>query len=370
MSHEKLFKYRIYFADSITMGSHSEKPETSNLAAWSPEPKADLVVGHAAMYEPGPKEMLVKNECIAFSPVDFKNQRFLLHPMPYPGILGSSFAGVVEKVGPDVSEFQPGDRVACNRASYAHDDLRFGAFQKYVLASVNESSKLDPRTSIQEGAAVIVNLSVSVAALSTYLGLSRPPLSGKGPSLGKKVLVYGGSSSCGGYAVKYATDAGYTVVTTSSPKNHDFVSSLGAAHVIDHTQTADKIVAELKANRPYDTIYDSIGLPPVTNILGEYLGEEGGNYCTLLPLLGPEKPLPSNVVRKFDSWSSALVDDTNRDLGEWYYKEYVPQGLVSGAIIPTRQIEVKGGLEKVQEAVNTMGPGGVSGHKLVLNPQL
>ncbi|KAL9102123.1 MAG: hypothetical protein Q9163_002684 [Psora crenata] len=351
------------------MDSQSASPDKSNVAAWSPEPKANLVVGPAEMYEPGPREMLVRNECIAFSPVDFKNQQFLLHPMPYPGILGSSFAGTVEKVGRDVTHFQPGDKVACNRASYASGNLRFGAFQKYALASVDESSKLDPQTPIQAAAAVIVNLSVSVAALSGYLKLSRPPLSGKAPSQGKKVLVYGGSSSCGGYGVKYASDAGYIVVTTSSPKHREFVSSLGAAKIIDHTQSADKVVAELEANGPYEAIYDSIGLPAVTNILSGYLAERGGKYCTLLPLLGPENPVPSNVVRTFGAWSATLLEEANRDLGKWYYEQYVPQGLLSGAITPTRQIEVKGGLEKVQEAINMMGPAGVSGQKLVLNPQ-
>ena len=47
----------------------------ANQAAWSKEPKADLVVGPADKYTPGAGEMLVRNECIALSPVDFKNQK-------------------------------------------------------------------------------------------------------------------------------------------------------------------------------------------------------------------------------------------------------------------------------------------------------
>jgi len=290
--------------------------------------------------------------------------------MPYPGILGSSFAGIVESVGPNVEDFKAGDKVASNRPSRLQDDLRTGAFQKYVIATAEESCKLDAKTSLQEAASVIVNLSVSVAALSTEMKLARPPLSGKARPQNKKVLVYGGSSSCGGYAVKYASDAGYTVITTSSPKHHDFVAKLGPAHIIDHTQPADAIVAALKENGPYDAIYDTISIPPVTNIFSQYLGEKGGEYCALLPLLGPEKPVPSKVTRKFASYSSMLVDESNRDLGAWYYREYVPQGLVSGAIVPTRQRVADGGLENVQQAVNDMGPVGVSGHKLVMNPHV
>ena len=290
--------------------------------------------------------------------------------MPYPNILGSSFAGTVESVGPDVTAFYPGDKVAVNRASYAHDRLEYGAFQKFALASVKETAKLDPQTSLQAAGATIVNLSVAVSALSIHLRLSRPPLSGSAKPREEKVLVYGGSSSCGGYAVKYAADAGYNVITTSSSQNRAFVSSLGATHVIDHTQDHAAIVAELKLRGPFDAIFDAIGLPPVTNILSDYLVENGGEYQTLLPLLGPENPVPSNVKRNFAAYSMGLISDGNETLGRWYYQEYVPQGLASGAIIPTRQVLLEGGLEKVQEAMDRMGPAGVSGHKLLLNPQV
>lgn len=199
--------------------------------------------------------------------------------------------------------------------------------------------------------------------------LARPSLSDVSPpSKRGKLLVYGGSSSCGGLAIKYAVDAGYTVITTSSPHNHAFVSTLGAATIIDHTQPADRILAELREHEPYDAIFDSIGLTPVTDILGEFLTPKGGAYNTLIPTNGDEKPLPDNVERKFAPYSWALEEEANAEIARWFYEEYVPTGLASGQIIPTRQEAVKGGLGKVQEVLDRMGAGAVSGHKLVMNP--
>ncbi|KAG8528458.1 putative secondary metabolism biosynthetic enzyme [Bacidia gigantensis] len=286
--------------------------------------------------------------------------------MKYPGILGSSFAGTVIEVGPDVKDFAPGDKVACNRPDYGFEDSRYGAYQRYAVASVRETSKLETNTSIEDGAAVILNLAAAVAAMTIHLRLDRPPLKGQAPWKGKKVLVYGGSSSCGGYAVRYAVDAGYDVVTTSSPKNRGFVQTLGPIAVLNHTESSDTIVSALEANGPYDAIFDSIGLPSVTNVFLDYFGDKGGEYVTLLPPLGGEKPIPSNVNRRFGSYIQALVEEANEELGQWFYEQYVPQALDSGRIIPTRQIRVEGGLGKVQECINRMGPGGISGHKLIM----
>lgn len=276
---------------------------------------------------------------------------------------------MVEQIGPAVTAFKPGDKVAVNRCSKTLGDPRFGAFQQSALALVNSSSKLDQNTDLAAAAAVIINLAAVVSALSIHMNLTRPSLSGvSAPPTRGKLLVYGGSSSCGGLAIKYAVDAGYTVITTSSPQNYAFVSTLGAATIIDHTQPANKILAELREHEPYDAIFDSIGLTPVTNILGELLTPKGGAYNTLIPLNGDEKPLPANVERKFAPYSWALEEEANAGIARWFYEEYVPKGLASGQIIPTRQEIVEGGLGKVQEVLDRMGAGAVSGHKLVMNP--
>ena len=182
------------------------------------------------------------------------------------------------------------------------------------------------------------------------------------------MLIYGGSSSSGGFAVKYAVTAGYTVVTTSSPQNKGFVSSLGPAHIIDHTLPSSSIIDELKSQGPFSAILDTIGIAPVTDTLSAYLSSVGGGaYNTLSPPMG-NKPIPANVERKFESYPWAFEEEANKDIARWFFEEYVPKGLESGLIVPTRQHVVEGGLGKVQEVLDLVLQGGVSGHKLVLDP--
>lgn len=228
--------------------------------------------------------------------------KFGIHPIPYPVILGTSFAGTIKSVPPSsTTTFKQGDNVAVIRTGARLGDLRFGGFQKFALAKSSSVSKLQPSTQIAAAAVSILNLAAVVSALSIHLGLSRPPLSGVAPSSNEdqKVLVYGGSSSCSGLAVRYAATAGYTVVTTSSAANRTFVASLGPAHIMNHTLPASEIISEIRAESAHAAIFDTIGLPPVTDLLVKYLTSiGGGSYNTLIPLLGPEKPIPANVERE------------------------------------------------------------------------
>lgn len=272
-------------------------------------------------------------------------------------------------MGSGVTDLRLGDHVAVIRTGKSLGDPRFGAFQKYALASVASTAKLGPSTSLAGAAAAILNLAAVVSALSIHLGLERPPLTGGPEAKPGKILIFGGSSSCGGLAIKYAASAGYTVVTTSSPANRDFTASLGPAHIIDHTLPADQIVEELRAHGSYDKIFDTIGLPPVTDIIVEYLSSVGGGaYNTLIPLIGPEKPIPDTVERKFAPYSWAFDEDAHKDMAKWFYEEYVPKGLDSGLIVSTRQQAIEGGLANVQHALDLMGQGQVSGRKLIMDP--
>jgi len=74
---------------------------------------------------------------------------------------------------------------------------------------------------------------------SDYLGLDMPqiprPINVAGKSDKPRcVIITGGASSVGSNAIQLAVSAGYHVLSTSSPKNFDYVKGLGAAHVLDY----------------------------------------------------------------------------------------------------------------------------------------
>lgn len=300
-----------------------------------------------------------------------------MHQKPHPAILGTSFAGTVLAAHPSISaSFPPGTRVAVNRSDRTLADPSQGAYQQFALADVSTTTLVPDHVPLESAAAVMINLTTMVGAMSVHMGLERPPTPGDtgvvgAARAGKRVLVYGGSSSCGGLGTRYASDAGYEVVTTSSPRNRAFVQGLGARAVVDHSRSEEEVVAELRALGPYDAIVDCVSLPPSFEILRKLLGDEGGVVFGLHPLKGPrfQYEFPECVVYRYYPMAWALEEEENRELAEWYYKEYLPQGLASGRIVPTRHEVVAGGLGMVQETLDRLAAGGSSGHKLVLNPQ-
>ena len=132
--------------------------------------------------------------------------------------LGVDFAGTVEAVGSNVTQFKPGDDVF---------GARDGAFGEYVAVREDRSVvPLPANVSFEQAAAV------PVAAVSALQGLRD-----KGRiQAGHKVLINGASGGVGTFAVQIAKTFGAHVTGVCSTRNVDIVRSLGADRVIDYTQ--------------------------------------------------------------------------------------------------------------------------------------
>lgn len=338
----------------------------ANLAAIIPAAKAPLEVHEVDIYTPGPHELLIKNEVIAFNPVEFKIAKLGIMPVQYPAILGSTFGGRLEAVGSQVTDFQVGERVVASK-KFGVEGNQYGAYQRYVIVGDGMVSKLPADIDAAIPASLMMNLTCVVGLFTGRLGLDKPNLDGPAPAKGMKVLIYGGSSSFGSLSVQYLSQARYTVSTTSSPKNRDFVSKLGAVAVIDHTLESDALVNELVAGGPYDVVVDMISLPNTIAVTARVLAAQGGGKLyTMQPAFGPET-LPDGVTRVFEPWSDPLYEEKNSGLLEWLIQTYLPQGISQGAIIPLPIEKVSGGLKGVNGALDRLQKG-VSGVRLVADP--
>jgi NADPH:quinone reductase-like Zn-dependent oxidoreductase len=135
---------------------------------------------------------------------------------PKSPLLGTDFAGMVEAVGKDVTDFQPGDEVFGGRN---------GSFAEYVCARKGVARK-PANVSFEEAAAVPVAALTALQALRDKGHVER----------GQKVLVNGASGGVGTFAVQIAKALGAEVTAVCSSKNVDRVRSLGADRVIDYTR--------------------------------------------------------------------------------------------------------------------------------------
>jgi NADPH:quinone reductase-like Zn-dependent oxidoreductase len=136
---------------------------------------------------------------------------------PKSPAIGSDLAGMVEAVGKDVTEFQPGDEVF---------GTTLGAWAEYAPAREARLVHKPATVSFEEAAAVPIAATTALQALRDHGGVER----------GQKVLINGASGGVGTFAVQIAKSLGAEVTAVCSARNVELVRSLGADHVVDYAQ--------------------------------------------------------------------------------------------------------------------------------------
>ncbi len=148
--------------------------------------------------------------------------------------LGVDFAGTVEAVGKDITQFKPGDDVFGGRS---------GAYAEYVCVRNGVAPK-PANLTFEEAAAL------PVAGLTALQGLRDKAQ----VQPGQKVLVNGASGGVGTFAVQVAKALGAEVTAVCSTRNVDTARSLGADDVIDYTQEDFT-----RRDERFDVIFDVAG---------------------------------------------------------------------------------------------------------------
>jgi NADPH:quinone reductase-like Zn-dependent oxidoreductase len=143
---------------------------------------------------------------------------------PRAPVRGTDVAGVVEAVGPDVTDVRPGDEVF--GSSWTGTRGTRGTFAELTALPASSLSPKPPGLSFEEAAASVMSGLTALAAMQTL---------GK-VTTGMRVLINGASGGVGTFAVQIAKSLGAEVTGVCSTRNLEFVRSLGADHVIDYTQ--------------------------------------------------------------------------------------------------------------------------------------
>lgn len=211
----------------------------ANTAAWINAQHAQLESGPAPYTPPGDDQIVIRNRAVAINPLDWIIQvagNLAYRWLSYPTVLGSDTAGEVAEVGKAVTRFRVGDRVLGHAVGTDKDSNRAaeGTFQQYTVVLERMASPIPDAMPFEDAA--VLPLAVSTAACGLFqtdqLGLRHP--SAKAEPTGQTVLVWGGSTSVGSNAIQLAAAAGYEVITTASPRNFDYVKSLGAGQFFDY----------------------------------------------------------------------------------------------------------------------------------------
>ena len=168
----------------------------------------------------GPDTVLVRTKAVGVNPVDWKSVRGGLEarfPCHFPLVPCWDVAGVVERVGPAVTEFAPGDEVM---AYDREDHVQWGTLSELVSVPIRCLAPKPPDLGWAEAGAL------PLAGLTAYQCVLA---AGIGP--GHTVLVHGASGGVGTFAVQFASWSGARVIGTASATNHEYVRSLGGEPV-------------------------------------------------------------------------------------------------------------------------------------------
>ena len=191
---------------------------------------------------PGEGELLVRVEAAGVNFIDIY-QRSGAYKLPLPLVLGAEGAGVVEAKGPNVGEFEVGDRVAWSGAP--------GSYATHVLVAADKAvaipAAIDSRTA---AAAMLQGITAHYLSRSTY-HLQQ----------GDTCVVHAAAGGVGLLLTQMAKIAGARVVGTVSTKDKAQLAKANGADVIVLYTHDDFVAAAKKATdgRGVQVVYDSVG---------------------------------------------------------------------------------------------------------------
>jgi NADPH:quinone reductase-like Zn-dependent oxidoreductase len=290
---------------------------------------SDTVVG-----APRPGEVRIRVAGAAVNPVDIKARRGVLHvfvPLAFPAQLGGDVAGVVEAVGPGVTDFAIGDRVAGMLNPFAK-----GAYASHIRAPANSLAKVPDDLDLADAAAAPTG--VLTGSQLVELGIR--------PRAGDRVLIAGAAGSTGRAAVMAALDAGAEVYAGIRASAAEHIADLPVRAIVD---LADE--EALEAAGPFDAVGDTVG-GDVAEGLFAHLKPHG----VLASIAVPPPVPPSGATQRFCS----LTVTFDRARLERFYREWAT-GLRH---VP---IATRLPLASVGEAHKAMEEGGLGG-KIILTP--
>lgn len=220
---------------------------------------------------PGPGEVLVRVLVSGTNPVDAKLRADAswagLEP---PLVLGYDVSGVVEEVGPGVTDLKVGEEVYYTPEIFGNT---LGSYAEFNVAPASMVAPKPKAISHEEAAAIPLAGGTAWEAIVRRLQL-RP---------GETVLIHGGAGGVGSFAVQIAKAAGARVLASASTRNQEVMRELGADVTIDYTrEDAAEVALRETGGQGVDAVFDTVG--------GDLIGRSapatrpfGRHACILAP---------------------------------------------------------------------------------------
>ncbi|KAH7203021.1 chaperonin 10-like protein [Fusarium oxysporum] len=317
--------------------------------------------------KPGKHQLLVKVSHVAQNPTDV--QSFDGNAFGDGAVLGCDFVGVVEATGSDVTRITKGTTIA--GLIWGGETKGLGGYSEYTLA--------DDRICfpVPEGLSEELACTIPLASCTALLSLFSKDCLAIDAKADEKptVLIWGGSSSVGLYAVQIARLHGLPVIATCSPKHHDLVKSYGAKEVFDYRDS--HVVDNIRQAAPgLRYVFDTIGNENSSKTASSAITHSEGVLCTVRPGKANTEGVAEGVkVTDVLVWTAFLKEHRYGDfywppkeadykLAAGYFHE-LPGLVSSGQIKPNTSKLVGSGLDSVPQGFQEYRDGKISNYKIV-----
>jgi len=239
--------------------------------------------------QPGVNEIRVRVHSSSLNPYDFFVANGLAKGMmeyDFPVTVGADFAGIVDKVGQEVSRYSVGDEVFGFVST--PPTLKLGTWAEYVVVPEDMfvAAKPTNATMLEAGALGIA----ATAALTAVEAIDPQP--------GETVLIVGATGGVGGYALQLAAARGAYVIATSRPEDEERLRGYGASDTIDYKNT--DVAATIRERYPDGVtgLIDSVNQPDGLNAMAQVVAD-GGRVASPLAQPDPDELAKRNVTTAF-----------------------------------------------------------------------
>jgi NADPH:quinone reductase-like Zn-dependent oxidoreductase len=303
-------------------------------------------------------------------------------------------SGIVEKVGTNVTTFQPGDRVW---TSTYYRDVRAGCFQEYVVVPQHTVLPIPSDLSYEQAACLGVAALTASMTLWKWLSVPIPLLGDKHTrsssgsldsgyqsreslprgteelevNAGDWILIWGGSAVTGQWATQLAKLSGLKVMTVCSSKTAALSKSLGADHVVVRCgRTSEQLMDEISlvSRGRITKALDVVG-PKTAALCLEVCSREeqlqvlGGRKVVFAPLamMSGSQEVPENICVETVEMKRFVLDV---DAGMY--------GIRLNQLLERRLLRLPdthvlgGGLDDVQQGLEMLKRGDMGGRKVVV----
>ncbi len=213
---------------------------------------------------PNAQEVVVRVEAASINPMDWKirnGSMKMITGIKFPRALGTDFAGIIESVGSDVSEFERGDAVVGTVPMKAS-----GAFASSLVTNETLVVKKPDRVSFIDAAALPIAGVTAWNALVTTAHIEA----------GQTVFINGAMGAVGQAAIAIARAIGAEVVGRVGSRSIEQARSRGLTQILDYTQPVPSSL-----NGMFDIVFDAHGSLSVTD--GDRLMRRGGVVIDIAP---------------------------------------------------------------------------------------